>query len=164
MTPAIPLDFDAVATACAPHVAPATLRALAVVESGMNRYAIGVVGGRLQRQPRTLLEGIATVSALQQSKTRFSAGLIQIYAGNWPRLGLDRETVFDPCQNMRAAAAILSDCYGRATRTTDQSQLALRKAISCYYSDNFVTGFAQGYVQKVVATALNFEPSARNAR
>ena len=44
--------------------------------------AIGVVGARLQRRPRTLLEDTATVSAQQQSKTRFSAGLNQIYAGN----------------------------------------------------------------------------------
>jgi len=68
--------------------------------------------------------------------------------------------VFDPCQNMRASAAILTDCYVRATKVSDHPQVALRKAFSCYYSNNFVTGFAEGYVQKVVAAALRFGANA----
>ena len=150
------IDFNTIGPQCAPNVAPATLRAMATVESSFNPYAIGVVGGRLRRQPQTLLEGVATVSALQQGNTRFSAGLIQIYVGNWPALGLDRESVFDVCQNVRAAGAILTNCYARATAVTDQPQVALRKAISCYYSNNFTTGFTEGYVQKVVAAAMRF--------
>jgi type IV secretion system protein VirB1 len=148
------IDFDSIATRCAPNVAPATLRAMATVESSFNPFAIGVVGGQLRRQPSTLLEGVATVAALQQTKTRFSAGLIQIYVGNWPAYGLDRDSVFDVCKNVRAAGGILTTCYARAVAATDAPQLALRKAISCYYSNNFVTGFTEGYVQKVVAAAL----------
>ena len=150
------IDFYAMAPQCAPHVAPATLRAMASVESGFNPYAIGIVGAQLRRQPATLLEGVATASSLQVSGTKFSAGLIQIYVGNWAAYGLDRESVFDVCKNMRAAGAILTDCYARATSVSDQPQVALRKAISCYYSNNFTTGFAEGYVQKVVAAAYRF--------
>lgn len=150
------IDFDLVAAQCAPHVAVGTLRALAAVESSFNPYAIGVVNGRLERQPRNLLEGISTAKQLQEKKMRFSAGLIQINAENWSAYGLNHERVFDPCANMKAAQGILTSCYARATKVSDEPQIALRKAISCYYSNNFVTGFNHGYVQKVVAHANLF--------
>lgn len=155
------IDFDTTAATCAPHVAPSTLRALATVESSFNPYAIGVVGGRLQRQPKTLLEGVSTVSALQEKGIKFSAGLIQIYVKNWSAYNLDHESVFDPCANMRAAQGILVNCFQRASVKDSDSQSALRKAISCYYSNNFVTGFNQGYVQKVVSAANDFRASAQ---
>ena len=151
------IDFEAVAQRCAPTVALSTLRAIATVESGLNPYAIGIVAGQLSRQPRSLLEGLATATSLQQSRTRFSAGIAQIYVGNWPALGLTPETVFEPCSNLRAAAAILGHCYQRARvagTAKDTDQQSLRRAISCYYANNFTTGFSEGYVQKVVATAI----------
>lgn len=148
------IDIDSLASTCAPNVSPMTLRAMVVVESSFNPHAIGVVNGRLVRQPRNLPEAISTVMALQRKGIRFSAGLIQIYVKNWPAYQLDHESVFDPCANMRAAAGILTDCYKRASRRTDAPQVALRNALSCYYSNNFVTGYQHGYVQKVVAAAL----------
>ena len=33
------------------------------------------------------------------------------------------------------------------------SQVALRQALSCYYSGNFATGFRHGYVRKVIVAA-----------
>nr|BDH38366.1 lytic transglycosylase domain-containing protein [Acidovorax sp. SUPP3334] len=127
---------------------------MATVESSLNPNAIGVVNGRLARQPRNLPEAISTVAALRQQGMQFSAGLIQIYVKNWPAYQLDHESVFDPCANMRAAAGILTNCFKRASNRTDDPQLALRNALSCYYSNNFVTGYQHGYVQKVVAVAL----------
>jgi len=79
---------------------------------------------------------------------------MQIYEKNWSANNLDYESAFDPCANMRAAASILTACYKRASRRTDAPQVALRNALSCYYSNNFVTGYQHGYVQKVVAAAL----------
>ncbi len=155
-------DFDTLAASCAPRVAASTLRAMAYVESGFNPHAIGVVDRRLARQPKNLPEAISTALALRESGTRFSAGLIQIYVKNWPSYNLDHETVFDSCANLRAAAGILGDCYQRAKVKSFSSQVALRDALSCYYSNNFVTGYRHGYVQKVVATALKFE--ARTAK
>lgn len=164
------IDFDSLAATCAPNVAPSTLRAMATVESSLNPHAIGVVNGRLARQPRNLPEAISTVMALRQQGTRFSAGLIQIYVKNWPAYNLDHESVFDPCSNMRAAAGILTDCYKRASDRGSAPQAALRNALSCYYSGNFVTGYSHGYVQKVVAAAYSaplkgvptFDATARN--
>jgi type IV secretion system protein VirB1 len=149
------IDFDAMAQRCAPNVAPATLRAMATVESSLNPHAIGVVNGQLTRQPRNLPEAISTAAALEQQGARFSAGLIQIYVKNWPAYQLDRESVFEPCANLRAAAGILTDCYQRANGRARAPQSALRDALSCYYSNNFVTGYSHGYVQKVVAAALS---------
>lgn len=154
------IDFDVVAAQCAPHVAVATLRAIAQVESDFNPYAIGVVGGALTRQPRNLLEAISTVKQLQAQNIKFSAGITQIYVQNWPAYRLDVETVFDPCANMRAAQGILSNCYQRAATSSGAGQVALRQAISCYYSDNFVTGFREGYVGKVLTAAASFRASA----
>lgn len=149
------VDFDALAATCARNVAPTTLRAMATVESSLNPHAIGVVNGRLARQPQNLPEAISTAMSLQQRGVRFSAGLIQINVKNWPAYNLDHESVFDPCANMRAAAGILTDCYSRASVKSSVPQVALRNALSCYYSNNFVTGYQHGYVQKVVSAALN---------
>jgi type IV secretion system protein VirB1 len=158
------VDFDALAAQCAPNVAASTLRAMAHVESGFNPHAIGVVGGRLIRQPRNLPEAMSTAHALQQNGTRFSAGLIQIYVKNWSAYNLDHETVFEPCANMRASAGILTGCYKRANYKIREPQIALRNALSCYYSGNFVTGYHHGYVQKVVQAAMNFDATARKTR
>lgn len=50
------LDFMVLAQQCAPTVAPQTMAAVVQVESSFNPYAIGVVGGRLQRQPKSQAE------------------------------------------------------------------------------------------------------------
>lgn len=154
-------DFAAEAARCAPRVAVATLSAMAHVESSYNPYAIGVVGGHLKRQPKNLPQAISTAEALKARNIKFSAGLIQIYVKNWPHYQLDVQSVFEPCANMRAAQGVLLDCYMRATKKSDDPQVALRKAISCYYSNNFVTGFKEGYVQKVVAVAMRSRASAQ---
>lgn len=156
------LDFDTTAGMCAPTVAPTTLRAMAIVESNLNPNAIGVVRGRLVRQPRNLPEAVSTAMALRKQGMVFSAGLIQINVQNWSAYHLDQESVFNPCANMRAAAGILTVCYRRASVRSPDAQAALRDALSCYYANDFVTGYRHGYVQKVVSVALQFDATARN--
>lgn len=115
------------------------------VESGFNPYAIGVVGGRLARQPRNLPEAVATARMLEQGGFNFSLGLAQVNRYNLARYGLGSyEKAFSACDNVRAGSRILRECYQRAGDWG--------KALSCYYSGNFVTGFRHGYVQKVMAT------------
>jgi type IV secretion system protein VirB1 len=137
---------------CAPLVHPVTAHALVAVESSFNPHAIGVVGGALERQPRSADEAIATVHQLRRQGWNFSVGLAQINVHNFDRLGLNPKTAFDPCQNLRAMQAVLGECYLRARRGRP-AQAALRQALSCYYSGNFVTGFDEGYVARVVAAA-----------
>ena len=142
--------FSALAMACAPAVHASTAQALVTVESGFNPHAIGVVGGVLERQPRNRAEALATASHLQATGWNFSVGLAQINVRNFERLGLTAATAFDPCQNLRAMQAVLGECFERSLSRAPP-QAALRQALSCYYSGNFVTGFRQGYVQRVAS-------------
>jgi len=147
-------SFSTLAATCAPLVHPSTARALVAVESGFNPHAIGVVGGVLDRQPRTPGEARARATALQQRGWNFSVGLAQINQRNFDRLGLTPNSAFDPCDNLRAMQAVLGECFARARRQSP-AQVAIRKALSCYYSGNFITGFDHGYVRRVVSAALS---------
>lgn len=141
--------FLAFALACAPQVHPDTARAIATIESSFNPYAIGVVGGQLDRQPRTRAEAIATIKALHTAGWNYSVGLGQINVGNFARLGLTPSTALDPCTSLTAMQSVLAECYARAA-STGAAQKALRYALSCYYSGSFTTGVRHGYVRKVV--------------
>ena len=143
--------FLALAASCAPQIDIGTSSALVAVESGFNPYAIGVVGGALERQPTQLAEAVATARALQANGWNFSAGIGQINVRNFHRLGLTLEGAFNPCANLQAMQMILADCFDRARSRSASVQLALRKALSCYYSGNFTTGFEHGYVRRVAA-------------
>lgn len=151
-----PSVFLALALSCAPQVHPATARAVVSTESSFNPWAIGVVGGVLERQPRQSAEALATAQALKAAGWNFSVGLGQINVGNFDRLGLTLTTAFDPCRNLAALQAVLADCHERAARrqaVARSEQQQLRRALSCYYSGNFATGFRNGYVQRVVLAA-----------
>lgn len=141
--------FLAIALACAPQVHPETAHAIASIESSFNPYAIGVVGGQLDRQPRTKAEALATIEALHRAGWNYSVGLGQINVGNFARLGLTPVTALDPCTSLTAMQSVLAECYARAA-STSAAQKALRHALSCYYSGNFTTGMRHGYVRKVV--------------
>lgn len=147
--------FLALALACAPQVHADTARALVSVESAFNPWAIGVVGGALVRQPRHRAEALATAKALQAAGWNFSVGLGQINVGNFDRLGLTVESAFEPCANLAAMQTVLAECFDRANGSASKAvhQVALRQALSCYYSGNFDTGFRHGYVRKVVVAA-----------
>ena len=113
------------------------------VESSFNPYAIGVVGARLARQPRSLDEAVATASRLERDGYNFSLGLAQVNRHNLAAQGLSSyELAFDACPNLAAGARILHDCHVRADGDWD-------KAFSCYYSGNFSRGFRDGYVEKI---------------
>ena len=143
------------ALACAPLVHARTVQALVAVESGLNPYAIGVVGGSLDRQPRNRAEAVATADDLAAKGWDFSAGLAQVNSRNFRRLGLNTRSAFDPCESLRAMQAVLGECFSRAS-VQGGDQAALRKALSCYYSGNFITGFEHGYVQRVARASSSW--------
>ena len=159
--------FATLAATCAPRVDRLTLEALVRTESAYNPYAIGVVGGRLVRQPATLEEAVATAHSLERQGYNFSVGLGQVNRYNLARFGETIETAFDACRNLRAGGTILAECFARSLPRYGDQQQALRAALSCYYSGNFETGFRHGYVQKVVANAGDIPaivPDAGQAR
>ncbi|WP_430523925.1 lytic transglycosylase domain-containing protein, partial [Xanthomonas euvesicatoria] len=127
-TPAKPLAFEKLATECAPDVHPTTLKGVVSAESSWNPYAIGVVGGRLDRQPRSLAEAVVTARELERQGFNFSMGLGQVNRYNLAKFGESYETVFEPCRNLKAGSAILKDCYQRARAQIPDDQQALRAA------------------------------------
>jgi type IV secretion system protein VirB1 len=145
--------FLALTMRCAPLVDPATAQALVAVESGANPQAIGVVGGALERQPRTPGEALATVHMLQQGGWSFSVGLAQINVRNLRRLGLTLERALEPCPNLQAMQTLLVECFERGMQRHPSAQRALRAALSCYYSGNLASGLAAEYVSRVVSFA-----------
>lgn len=153
------LDLLALAKDCAPTVAPQTMAAIVSVESGKNPYAIGVVGGRLTRQPTNQQEAIATAKSLAANGWNFSVGVAQVNRFNLPKYEISFDQAFDACTNIRVGSKILEDCYVRASKYTPEPQAALQSAVSCYYSGNFKRGFQPdeagkpSYVDKVLAAA-----------
>ena len=134
------IDFPAIALQCGPEVSTEVIQRIVTVESSFNPYAIGVVGGRLERQPKTKEEAVVTAEYLARHGWNFSMGLAQINRFNLEKYGLDYQSVFDMCSNLRAAASIYDECYNRALSTSDLVSARL-KAFSCYYSGNFSRGF-----------------------
>jgi len=144
---------------CAPNVAPATMAAIVQVESSRNPYAIGIVGEALSRQPTSKAEALAVVDELERQDKNFSMGLAQINRQHLPSSGLSYSDIFEPCSNLRMAGQILEHCYRQALPGHADAQSALRAALSCYYSGNFIRGFQPdrpgdpSYVEKVIAAA-----------
>ncbi|EMF0717566.1 lytic transglycosylase domain-containing protein [Citrobacter freundii] len=160
------LDFPALALQCGPEVATEVIQRIVTVESSFNPFAIGVVGGRLQRQPKTKEEAVVTAQYLASNGWNFSMGLGQINRYNLSKYGLDYESVFEPCHNLRATASIYQDCFDRAAKTSDFAS-ARMKAYSCYYSGNFNRGFiadvggGSSYVERIAN--VNIDKTAEGA-
>ena len=118
------------------------MAAIVRTESSVRQFAIGVVGGFLNRQPENEQQAIDTVQMLKTQGKNYSVGIAQVNQSNFKRYGLNSKNMFEVCANLNAGAAILADCF---TQHQDW-----QKAYSCYYSGNAVTGFKHGYVAKVV--------------
>jgi type IV secretion system protein VirB1 len=159
----LPFDFVMLAQQCAPQVSLSTMAAIVRTESGFNPYAIGVVHGRLVRQPASEAEAAATAHALDADGWNFSVGLAQVNRENWHAYGLNEQSAFDPCRNMAAGAAILRGCFELARQArahaSNDLQSTLRASLSCYASGDFSTGYRTGYVQRVLSNVLAL-PSA----
>lgn len=153
--------FLALAAQCAPAVDPVTLLRLTSHESALNPYAIAVVGQSLPRQPQSLDEALAIANRLANEGASFSVGLGQINSQHFKADDPKALTsLFEPCRNLQLTEFYLQDCYSRALDLAPDPQMALRKALSCYYSGNFTRGFKPeaefgntSYVERVLAQA-----------
>lgn len=145
------INLQEIAAQCAPQVHYATLITLIQHESNGNPFAIGVNGHyTLQRQPKTLQEAIKKAQWLKARGYDFDAGLAQINIRNAQHMGLSIPQLFDPCENLRTAAKILTTCYERASEHYKDEQKALRAALSCYNTGNLSSGLSNGYVKKMI--------------
>lgn len=135
------IDFTDLANQCANQLPIEVIYAIVKTESGFNPFAIGIVGGRLSRQPRNMTEAQATARALDHAGLNYSVGLAQINRANFSWQNLTIETAFEPCKNLAAAQRIFKNCYDRASQRFSSKKQTLDAAYSCYFSGNFVTGF-----------------------
>lgn len=142
------------------------------VESSFNPFAIGVVGGRLVRQPKNLGEAVATAVYLARLGRNFSVGQGQVNRVHFSTLGwnADIRSGFDVCKNVIAAHDIFKKCYARAIAsgfTAKQDYSATDAALSCYYSGSLSAGKTNPditrYINAVLAAGPKGAETANNA-
>lgn len=147
------LDLPAMIQECAPQVGQTTMQAIITTESGGNPWSIGDNTAPLKNQPTTKEDAIAIAKHLIANGHSVDLGLGQVNNSNLNALGLTVEQVFEPCTNINASAAILTDAYHRAVKHLGQGQQALLAALSAYNTGSLINGFGNGYVSKVVNNA-----------
>lgn len=124
--------FAQLAASCAPGVAAETLSAIARTESSFDPFVIGDNTTRRSHRPQDQAEAIRTATTLLAAGHSLDLGIMQINNSNLNWVGLTVETAFDPCENIRAGATVLT-------------------AFSRYNTGSPTRGFRNGYVQRVVA-------------
>lgn len=142
----------ALASQCAPTVAPATVLAIVQTESSGEPFALNVNGGRQPARQTNAVDAAATARRYVAAGYSVDLGLGQINSRNMRWLGLTWETVFDPCTNVAALAHVLTTNYN-AVKAGRDPQSALRVALSMYNTGSQTRGFRNGYVAKVVGNA-----------
>ncbi len=148
------MDFVALVHECAPWASAQTMAAIVRRESGFKPLAIGINGGaKLQRQPASKDEAVATSNWLIANGYNIDLGLAQINSSNLAKLNLTVADAFDSCRNVAAAATLLSWNFRSAKAKFPGDQDALLAAISTYNTGSMTRGFANGYVHGVVANA-----------
>ena len=73
---------------CQIDVPASVMKHVVKIESSFNPFAIGVVKGRLARQPRNLKEAVATAEMLEANGFNFSLGLAQVNRYNLKKYGI----------------------------------------------------------------------------
>jgi type IV secretion system protein VirB1 len=154
----------ALAAQCAPAVAPETLLSVVQVESRFEPLAIGVNGApRIVVEPTSVDDAVARAGALIAAGRNVDLGLAQINSKNLSWLGLSLAEAFEPCTNLRAAARILQDGYGRSDAAHVGEQTALKTALSYYNTGHPARGLTNGYVAKVASAADRIVPAIAGA-
>jgi type IV secretion system protein VirB1 len=125
--------FLTLAAQCGSGIAPQTLADLQAHESGFNTIAINIngPGGGTVKNVKTRAQAVALAKSLYAKKINFDAGLPQINSGNFEWLGLTPETVFEPCEAIKA-------------------QVRYLRSLSKYNTGSEERGFKNGYVNKVI--------------
>lgn len=142
----------ALASQCAPNVAPQTVMAIVQIESRGRPFALNVNGGPQPRAQSSAASAAAIAQRYIAAGYSVDLGLGQINSRNMRWLGLTWDTVFDPCTNIAALGMVLTSNYTSVKAGRDP-QTALRMALSMYNTGSQTRGFRNGYVAKVVGNA-----------
>lgn len=152
----------ALASQCAPNVAPQTVAAIVQTESHGRPFALNVNGGTQPPAQADAASAAATAQRYIAAGYSVDLGLGQINSRNMRWLGLTWDTVFDPCTNIAALGRVITQNYNAAIPGRDP-QTALRVALSIYNTGSSSRGFRNGYVAKVVGNAGFTEPVTAQA-
>lgn len=134
--------------ACSVNTHADTVRAIISVESSGNPLAIGVNGPLRLRAARDPADAAQLARHAISMGYSVDMGLMQVNSRNLAKLGLTPETVFEPCNNIRAGTTILSDNYIRARVIHGDGQNALQASLSAYNTGSMTRGFRNGYVRR----------------
>ncbi len=154
----------ALASQCAPSVAPETVLAIIQTESSGEPFALNVNGGRQPARQSSAADAAATARRFVAAGYSVDLGLGQINSRNMRWLGLTWENVFDPCTNVATLGRVLTTNYNSVSAGRDP-QTALRVALSMYNTGSQTRGFRNGYVAKVArnagvaATGVSYTPT-----
>jgi len=152
----------ALASQCAPSVAPETVLAIIQTESSGEPFALNVNGGRQPARQNSAADAAATARRYVAAGYSVDLGLAQINSRNMRWLGLTWDTVFDPCTNVAALGRVLTTNYNTVSAGRDP-QTALRVALSMYNTGSQTRGFRNGYVAKVLRNAGVAQGAAASA-
>lgn len=129
----------ALASVCAPHVAPGTMLSLVMAESGGRVDAVNV-----------------------NRNYTVDYGLAQVNTVNLGRLGLTPQTAMDPCRSLGAAERILLEGYNPVNDTLIEQQRALRSALAAYnVGERGNPKLGDAYVRRIQAVASRVIPEIR---
>lgn len=142
----------ALASQCAPTVAPETVLAIIQTESSRYPFALNVNGGRQPARQTNATDAAMTAQRYVAAGYSVDLGLGQINSRNMRWLGLTWDNVFDPCTNVAALGRVLTTNYNTVKAGRDP-QTALRVALSMYNTGSQTRGFHNGYVAKVLGNA-----------
>ena len=108
MTPAALLQH------CAPAIAQVTMAAVVQQESGGNPLALHDNTDGKSYRPASMAEAAKLARALIAQGHSVDIGLAQINSRNLTGLGMTVEQMLQPCENLRAAQAVLLDGWKRS--------------------------------------------------
>ncbi len=131
-------QLTVLAGTCAPGVAPATIAALAKVESGYETNSINDNTTKREYKAADKAEAVAIAQQLLKAGHSIDLGLMQINSQNFGWVGLTIEEAFEPCSSMKAAQTILT-------------------GFSQYNTGSPKRGFTNGYVAKVITAAAEIK-------
>ena len=138
------------AASCAPNVHFTTMVEVVRVESQGNPLALHV-NNLVGPQPKPARDARHAAQIARHYIARghsVDIGIAQINSRNLRGLNMTVEQALEPCDNLRASATILGACYNRALHRFAAGRPALLATFSCYQSNNFTTGFHNGYVAR----------------
>ena len=129
--------FGDFAAQCAPNSDHGLMQAIVRTESKFHPYAIGVSRGPyIADQPKTVEQAVSMMKSLEARKVDYSAGLGQINVRNFKRFGLTRESVLDPCDNIKAMARVLDACSDLVNPKLDPVMKS-KAVLTCYNTGNY---------------------------